>query len=543
MSAGMDLTFETLVASQNLAALDVLLELLDHGTPVRRDRALRALLERPGHEAHFRILARYHGLNEEHRRQFRGEGSRLGSAIRQAYVDPDATLYANACTLIREIKDYDQSSLLIGTLSGKDVSRRADAIRLLEDLALDLLAETKLAAGERSVHDVEGARQRFLQTLRQAIRRFSAHPAEVLVLSFLLLAEDSAPEPTRILREVTDPAHKAMIAVLRRRTEPEVLRWFYLALQTPHPPHVVLALLRERDDPPFVRYVLDQIATLAEPAVNLAVRRLTGVRWLAAARLREMDLSDEQQVAAVIFAVHTGMPVEQKAAILAFFLDEGKTEARRAAACALGEIPGNDANQLITACLDDEDPLVVLAVVPFLRQRGLPHVMALLLKQLDHADERVREAARKALGDFSFERFIGSFDQMENASRKMLGKMMLRIDLKAPQKLRGELEARHRQHRLRATRIIRLLGLTRDFKSELMALLADRDRMVRREAIETLASEPDATLLDELRDIASRPTEDRRRGAEEALDYFRREYRPDGQRIESPVPEPQGEPT
>lgn len=525
MPFGPDRTFETLVSSNNLAALDLLLELFLHGPEARRDSALEALLARSSRDVQLGLIARFHLLSDRHQVRILAEGSRLSGAVRAAYVDPDPTVYRNACTLIRQLHDYDQSPLILGSLLGKDPARKADAERLFEDLTNELIAESALPAEARSQHDIEGARQRFLGTLRQGMRRFAQHQADVVPLAFLMLADADAQEVLRIVREGSDPGHRAMVQVLRTRSDALVLRWVYRLLETLHPPTAALTLFAERDDRPFVEYLLDNAAMLAEPMIQASLRRVHEVRWLDPRHPVLDDLEEERQFGLVVFAVHAGIPLERKIELIAWLLDVGKPRGRRAAACALAQIQGNDANQLILACLEDADPEVRVAVIPLLRQRGIPNVMGHLIALLDHPEPMVQQAVRGSLSDLSFARYISTYDQMQDPTRRALGVMMLRIDPNARQTLRDELATRHRQHRMRAARIVRLLELHQEFLSDLMALLADADRLVRREAIEVFAGLDEPGIVEELARPALDPAHQMHQGAREALDHLRREAR------------------
>lgn len=522
---GLDRTIDVLARSENQAAHFLLLELFLRGDPDRREQVLDILLTRPHREILRELVARFHELDPKFQRRILSEGTRLENAVRQAYVEADPVIYANARELIRRLPDYDQSSLLIGSLVGKDDARRKDAVALLANLTDELLRESALPEQERSQHDMEAVRRRYLTALRQGMRRFPQHREDIVLTSFLRLAEDEAPEVLQIAREDSDPCHRSLTTILRRSTDPRVLRWVYRLLNTPHPPPAILAILGERDDQEFVEKLLDQVTALVETPVAQSLRRVNEIRWLEAEPPLVARLSEDRQAAAVIFAIHSGVRLEVKLRLIAYLLDEGSTKARRAAACALAQLPGSDANQLVVACLDDEDPEVQLAVTPFLRERGLPNVMALLVKQLDRPDERIREAARSSLSDYTMERFLGSYDQMEDPTRKPLGAMILRIDGAARQTLAKGLATPQRQHRIRAARVIRQLGLAGDLIEPLVALLSDADKLVRREAIEALSPLPPDGVVERLVALASDPAPAGQAGAAEAIEHLRREAR------------------
>ncbi|MFO0946660.1 MAG: HEAT repeat domain-containing protein [Planctomycetota bacterium] len=521
MSFGLSRTLEVLAASENLAANDLLVEIVFHGEPEQASSALEFVLAKRYPEALFRLVAGYHLLSEASRKKLLTIGNRLSNSIRRAYLDVSETIYANGCDLIRQLPDFDQAPLLLGSFS-KDTTRKQDAEQILFHLILELLRQMELPSNERPYHDIEGARQRMLATLRDAMRRYTLYHSEVIPEGFLLLADEDAPEVPRILREGRDLCHRPMVIIFRRRNHPRILRWIFPLLNNRHPPGVILALISERDDDPFIHHLLDNIGQLAEPFIANAFRKITEVRWLRPDHRIWHNLSESRKTNAVILLTQSGLPIERKLEVLAFFLDEGEPSARRAAACALAQLPGADANNMVRACMDDDDPEVQLAATQQIRERGITNALAMLLKKLDHSDARIREAAHEALSDYTMERYIGVFEQLDDSTRKTMGSMILKIDKQSRQALLAQLHSQQRRLQMRAARIVRALGIGDDYVSELLVLLADKDHLVRREMIETLAHLQDPTFVQRLVEMTSSQEAQTQHGAYEAIDRLRR---------------------
>lgn len=521
MSFGLDRTFETLAGSANLAANALLVEWVFHGSTERSLAALDLVLHKRDPEALYRLVSGYDRLGEAARAKLRGLGSFLANPIRRAYLEVDDAPYRNACALIRALPDFDQAQLLLGSFA-KDTARKRDGEKLLSFLVGELVRRWDTPEEERSGPDIEPIRQRMLATLREGMRRFTLHHSEVIPESFLLLADDDAPEVGRILREPHDLCHRAMAAALRRRSHPRIFRWIPLLLETRHPPPIALAVVGERDDPEFVRYLLDNISKLVEPTILLALRRVHEIRWLKPDHRIWTALTGEQQAAAVILATQCAIGIERKLELMAFLLDKGEPRARRAAACGLAHLPGADATQMIRACLDDEDPDVQLAATQQIRERGVANSLGLLLQKLEHADPRIRDAAREALSDYTFERYVGSFDSMDDSTRRAMGAAILKIDPGAKETLAAELRSGQRRARMRAAKITRVLGRADGYLDELIALLGDGDHLVRREVIETLATSPRQEIIERLGEAARRQGHNLQGGAAEAIDHLRR---------------------
>lgn len=521
MSFGLSRTLDVLAASENLAANDLLVELVFHGEPEPASTALELVLAKRYPEALFRLVAGYHLLGEGARKRLLAMGNRLNNSIRRAYLDVSETIYANGCELIRALPDFDQAPLLLGSFA-KDSARKQDAERILFHLILELIRQMDLPSEERSYHDIEGARQRLLATLRDAMRRYTLYHSEVIPEGFLLLADESAPEVPRILREGRDLCHRPMVLLFRRRSHPRILRWIFPLLDNRHPPGVVTAMIGERDDEPFVEHLLDNVGQLVEPFVANAFRKISDIRWLRPDHRIWHRLTETRKANAVILLTQSGLSLERKLEMLAYLLDEGEPAARRAAACALAQLPGADANNMVRACMDDEDPEVQLAATQQIRDRGVTNALAMLLKKLDHSDARIRDAAHQALSDYTLERYIGVFDQLDDATRKTMGAMILKIDKQARQTMLKQLQSQQRRVQMRAARILRVLGIAGEYSNDLIGLLGDKDHMVRREVIETLAQMDESAYVPLLVDFTRKQDPPSQHAAMEAIDRLRR---------------------
>lgn len=519
MNDGLRRTLDVLRASPNLAADDLLVDLADLGLGDVRELALDAVLTRAHRDALIQLVARFHRLSESMQQRVRRAGGILSHAIRHSYLSDDEQVYANACALIRDVPAYDQISLVLGSLE-QDSARRPQVAALVETLAERLAEEVESAPEARSCADIEVVRRQFLASLEGSLRRYARHRTAAVVEAVLVASDPSSTFVRGVLADAGHVCHSPMVDALRTSRDMRVARWLFDLLGSNHPPASVLHVVSQRKDDWFVGELLARTRLLADPAVQASIRQIKEFAWLRADASGLGRLNPEQQTAAVILAANSGVSLADKLATAEFILREGSPEARRAAACSLADFPGADAARLLVECLDDADPLVQLAAVQQIRVRGLPNGLTLLTAKLDHPDERVREAARRGLADYTFERFVRSFDQMDQRSRVQLGSLIARIDPETDAKIREQLRAPHRNQRIRATKIIASLDRLDDFSSEILALVEDPDHLVRRSAIELLESTRDAGLIERLRMRAKYGPDGAAAGCEEALRFL-----------------------
>ena len=138
--------------------------------------------------------------------------------------------------------------------------------------------------------------------------------------------------------------------------------------------------------------------------------------------------------------------------------------------------------------LESGDPAIQAAVVPQLRQRGIPGALSRLVEQLDSPHELVRQAARKALAEFSAERFLAAYDLLDDEVRHTTGALVRKIDPAALTTLTEELKSPSRTRRLRALGAANAAQVIVELEPRVLKLLTDNDHIVRTEAARVLAA-------------------------------------------------------
>lgn len=522
LSVGIRRTFDLLLQSENQAAFEPIVDLVFIGPPDVADHAFNYLLERRHRDSMARFVAGYHLLSHEKQGRLVEAGAAFSYGIRQAYLDNDLTTYRNAITLIRRVPAYEMVSLILQSIE-KDSSRRQDASELIDFLALELCHERELPKEQRTVADVDSVRRHFLSSLETAFRRFPHHKLDAVPQAYLLLADESSELINHVLEDQNHSCHGPIIDAIYSKQNERYTRWIFAALKWRHPPQAILQIIAQRRDLWFIQQLLGKIELLADPSINHSVRLIREIAWLDPEILNLSKLTPEQQCAVVIFAVNSGISLSQKLATLAIVFHEGSALARQTAAAALLPLTGTGANNLVLACMNDKDPLVQLAAIKQIRMRNLPNALAILVGKLDHSDERIRQAARVLLADeYSFEKYSRGFDQMDERARAIVGSVIARVDERINDKIREYLHAEHRNHRIRAIRIIQSLNRSDEFWEDIAELLTDSDHVIRRTAIDALLHVENDRLVPFLATSTIEGTSRLAHGAIETLDALRR---------------------
>ena len=204
-----------------------------------------------------------------------------------------------------------------------------------------------------------------------------------------------------------------------------------------------------------------------------------------------------------------------------------------AAAAALAQFNGAEANALCLKALHDADPLVQADAVRQLRQRGIPGALARLLELLASSHDVVRAAVRESLAEFNFKRFLAAFDVLDEEVRRSTGSMVRKIDTEATAQLQEELTAKSRTRRLRAIAVATAMGALSDLERPLLDRLHDEDHVVRAEAARALAACNTAAVRQALLEA----TGDRSVVVQEAAEQSLRELKQTAPRGEPAAPQ------
>src|SRR5262249_4396277 len=142
----------------------------------------------------------------------------------------------------------------------------------------------------------------------------------------------------------------------------------------------------------------------------------------------------------------------------------GQTAGRCGAVNLLASFHGAEATELLLNCTADDDPQVQAAALRQLRSRNLPGAMALLVDRLRSPHEVVRQAVRDSLSEFRFDRFLTSYETLDQEVRRTTGELVKQIDPTALGKLRTELSSPSRLRRLRALELAEAMNAVSDLE-------------------------------------------------------------------------------
>ncbi|MEX0937811.1 MAG: HEAT repeat domain-containing protein [Pirellulales bacterium] len=485
--------------TENEAAVSALLPALDSPHQWIQEEVLRALMERRSPTGQREVLRRLHQVSDRWKEIVGRYQGRMSTALRDAVLGTDRQMCINGCQAILWFNEYDLMPVLISIAENKGAAEdqshpHSDRVAVtLLDLAQQLHTEATGPRDYRIRRDPQLVRRHVLGSLELSIGRFMQHKRKEIVEAFLVLADRGNAVLKQILRDPHHACYLTLVEALAHSSRSGVMRLMLSFLDDPQAPSAALSAIAHRSDAKFLRLLLYKVGYSPSVPVAQNLKRVSTIPWFRGDLAVLDDLDERAQQGAVSMAMASGIKRQEVYHVVRHLLQKGNLGGRRAAAGALADFSGAEANALALATLDDPDPQVQAQVLGQLRQRGIPGAVSRLLEKVSSPHTVVREAVRKALSEFSFEKYLASFDMLDEASRQTTGALVRKIDPQLVPGLVREMQTPSRVRRMRALAVARATRTVRELEGQILELLADDDHMVRAEAAKSLALSDSAT--------------------------------------------------
>ncbi|NMC19361.1 MAG: hypothetical protein GYA33_02975 [Thermogutta sp.] len=517
MAETWDITFDHLVRTPNAAAGTVLEQALDSPVAEIRERAVAGLLRRPEQSGHFAVLRRIDPLDPAWPPRFEQMPLRFLQSLREALVSSEERLRENAYQVVLWCSLYDTIPLLVNLLERPEAEQAERAGEVLLELTRRLADSLAAPHQPPNVSGLQRAAEQARRALAIGFDRYGKHKRREVIEAYIPLIKENVGILREALASTVHPARNALLRIFREAADPSILQALCGFLQLKDIPTSVLGVLSQRDDPAFVRELLRQVGAEPPTKVRRNLKRLLQLKCLnnLSRILPELNESEQSLIPSLI--IGTSIPTSQALPAVGEILRHGLPAARAAAAEALGHYHGAEANALAIQAAHDPDPLVVAAVLPQLRGRGLSGALPIILQSLESSHPLVRRAARRCLREFSFRRFLETWDMLPPDVRRDTGMLVKRVDGHTTGLLRAELASPFRSRRLRALSVVQELDLVSRVESSVLPLLQDEDPAIRAEAAAALALTDSPAGLQALRNALTDPNALVREAAENSI--------------------------
>ena len=517
MADNWDITFDHLVGTPNTAAGTVLERALDSPCAAIRERAIAGLLRRPEQRGHFAVLRSIDPLDPAWPPRFRQMPIRFLQSLREALISNEERLRESAYQVVLWTSHFETIPLLVNLTERPEPDQAERAGEVLLELSRRLASSLAAADPPHQVSTLQRAAEQARRALAIGVDRYNKHEHREVLEAFLVLVRENVGILREVLVSSVHPARNALLRILRDSADPSAVQVLCGFLHMRDIPTAVLGVLAHRDDPAFVRQLVKQVGADPPAEVRRNLKRLRQLRWLNNLPRILPELNEVEQSLVPSVLSKTAVPAAQALAAVGEVLRHGLPAARAAAAEALGSYHGAEANALAVQAAHDPDPLVVAAVLPQLRGRNLAGTLPVILQSLESPHPVVRRAARRCLKEFSFRRFLETWDMLPPEIRRDTGMLVKRVDGHTTALLRAELASPFRSRRLRALSVVQELDLVFRVESSVIPLLQDEDPAIRAEAAAALALTESPAAMQALKNALADPNALVREAAETAI--------------------------
>ncbi len=475
----LQITFETLTKSRNEAAVPTLVSTLGHDDRAIHSATMLALMKRRNKAGHLAVLRQWHRLPLDQRKLLQEGRSHINAALRDAVVSDDLQLFTNGCEVIEQFTEIDLVPALINVAENKNSPHADQATQVVSRLIERLSDMLRGPRDSQDRRDPTLMQRHVLESLERSVERFRQHKRSELIEAFVVVAGASS----SLLQSLLDaPHHACFQTVLDTITESKSLGVHQLLLDflnESDAPRLVLLVISRRTDKAFVTRLLALADKGFTQSARKNLKQIQSFTWLDAKGAAIISFDAEDQRRAVELISVSGICRESSLDILESVLHGGADAGRLAVCKALASLQGDRPNRLIQRALDDCNPAVQAEATRQLRERHIPGAMTKLVELLDSAYDEVRDAAREALGEFTFENYLSRYGTLTEEVRRSTGSLVCKVDPQAVSLLAHELESPSRSRRLRAIEIVETLGLVSQVSGALIERLQDEDHLIR----------------------------------------------------------------
>jgi len=509
-----------------------ILDILAHENTPAADRALlaalraadfpaaqvivEALLVRNQRVGLYGLIEAFHAFDDAIQQHILGKMDELFSVLREASQSRSEQVRLNVLEAIRRGCAYRAAYLADAALHDRSAQVREAASETLYALADQLLRTSPVADLELDHLDPEELQSRMaglewyaedrrqvVSAIESGLQSFAVHLHPRVVEAAMWFADDLGGRFWSMLLVPGSRAAHVAVSVIAGSRNPRLVPFCIGALSYGEfRPHVVKALAT-CTAPAFLDEWLRECWRLVQPKT---ARSMAALKELAcvqhgAAELLHLPPDGQRHLARWVNAI--GIPTGEKLGLFKEMLRRGDESARRPAALVLVDRPDEGATTLLRRLARDNQPEVSwIARYELARRRPLEYPPCELGSGLDGSAEApdAREERRPAA---TFERYWAAFDQLSEEERRYFGGQVLGRDASARTTLARRLVAPEPADRVRALRIVTLLGIAGEFVDQLYQLSYDGEPEVRGTAVKALGQLPDATSRRVLRNALS----------------------------------------
>ena len=448
MTRGIDLTLQVIAKSKNQAAVGLLESAFQSTSELVRALAGKVLVSRRSGKGLEAIIRNFDPTDPEHVELVHHNREKLIPGLHGALVGRDLILARQAFRLAYTQNFYEVLPTLASYCLGPEsheqggLSLHADFLKFLNKYTSAL--EKNDPSEHRLLYNI--ILPEFSRLLIQKIReyRFSRHELTLTVYLRLypFFTDVSIDRDLYLqLRLPNSPVYVAAYRQLLKGTEPYLFQLITRCLDRLNPPPVVPQIISERADIPFLTAIFKSIKSPLSLELKTNLANLPPLAWIGQIDSFLDKFDAEAQCGLVLLLQNIKLTEEDLQTCLLKIFENGNGEGRVSALSALAVFSGAVVDRLVWNASGDEDSRVQVEALTQLNAREIPGAASRIMQFVESPHEAVRETIPKLLPNFRFNRFIQTFDQLDDERRRRMFNVVRHLDKQTPTELTKMLNA------------------------------------------------------------------------------------------------------
>ncbi|MHC4606270.1 MAG: HEAT repeat domain-containing protein [Planctomycetota bacterium] len=372
---------------------------------------------------------------------------------------------------------------------------------------------------EQSWTYLEKNRGAMMEAAEILLRAYTSHRRDV----FISIAVESGGEAYRLISGVIlgrrDPQlQDAFLRVMQQTNSPAAIDVLLRLLHERHERlcDIARTIFRYRRDSAFVSALARFLSGLQPGRYAELAAATTDLPWWEAL-LAAKDLDPDEIAEHIRFVSKTALIPATQMKYLKYFLESDIPAARAEALTALGEKEVENFLEICKASLKDSSPEVQFAAAARIIDLNPPDKVRLLTPFVQSEHEELRHLAMREVARASFDRYLRSFDKLDDRTREIAARAIAKIDSSMIDRLTEEVGSLDPARRLKALKILDYAELEGDVQPTIRELLNDRDTRVRATAIKLVEMSGN---IEAMRQVLQMLTDADRRVRANAIEAF-----------------------
>lgn len=393
-----------------------------------------------------------------------------------------------AYDMLAAIGEVDVAGLLATAVNDASTVIRDHAADALEKIALRYhyhLLNWHTKGDEKSRLYVEQNRGLMVQALEVLLRTFQIHRKTIFVDIAIELGQPTYRLITDVVLAKQDaPLYRGFVQCMEAAHSDaamEILFKLYFEREE-HLRAAALEVMRSRQDGAFPIALGGWLVKLPpEKFLQISTRVREAPWWKAVDQNPDMDPAIASKL--LEFIAKSFIDPKTRDSMISSLSRSRHAEVRARVISLLREIKSGLAlDAARKGIADPADEVKVLAAKTVVEMNP-PDKAKILAPLVSSTCAEARGIAVKEVANESFERYMKSFDRLDDRTRSLAAKALAKIDASMMDKLTDEINSLAPERKLKALKIIEYVDAEQDLRPVLMELLNDKDTRVRATAI------------------------------------------------------------